>query len=150
MQVVKLTDRRDTRKRHFEKRHARSAVDLFRRQSIRGRVHLLAPRPERISCVLRAPLRPPANHTLKRMRVSINEPRQKRASSQPLRTFNFTGVSYSTNSSSLVGRYGYTSEEFPLEINQIWEPGRLLVLLQISRSFGQTYVDNTSSVSSMR
>ena len=79
MNVMKLADRGDSRQRHFEKRHARDGVNVFRLEPVRGGVHLLAPRPETVGRVLRTMFSAPANHTLKRVRVCIHQTGQEGA-----------------------------------------------------------------------
>src|ERR1041384_4021252 len=79
MDVVKFTDSRDSREGHLEKCEAGRRVDLLWSKTIRGGVHLLAPRPETIGRVLRTMLRAPPNDALKRVRVRVDHARQQRA-----------------------------------------------------------------------
>ena len=52
MNVMKLANSSDARQRHLEKRHPRHVVNIFGRESIGSRIHLLAPRPKRIGRTL--------------------------------------------------------------------------------------------------
>src|SRR5689334_9435713 len=85
MNIVKLADSGDSRQRHFAKREARYGVEILRLERIRRRVHLLAPRPEAVSRMLRAMLSPPANEALKRVRMCIDHARQQCAPAKPSR-----------------------------------------------------------------
>ena len=75
MNVVKLTDRRDARRRHFQKREARRGIDFFGTEPVRSGVHLVAPGPEAVGGVTRAMLRAPADNALEGVRVRVDEAR---------------------------------------------------------------------------
>src|ERR1044072_9963469 len=76
MQVMKFANCGDAAQRHFKKRHSRSVVNIFRRETQRSAVHHFAPGPETVVLVRGAIFSATANYALEGMRVRVDKSRQ--------------------------------------------------------------------------
>src|SRR5436853_737115 len=130
MYVVKLSDRSDTAERHFKKSHARGVVNIFGRQASRRAVHHLAPSPER-SVRARAPLRAPANHALKCVRVCIDHAGQHRLTAEASRVGLALRLTLHAGNVALpVAKNRHAALEAPIRVEQIRKPSYFLISMK--------------------
>ena len=125
VQIVKLPDGGDAAERHLEKRHARRVIDIIRSEARCGAVHHLAPGPKTVLFVSRAMFRAPANHSLKGMRVRVNQAGQQRA---VLETDNIALISplsgrVSVTTCLFITDNCYIALKATIRVDQIGEPG---------------------------